>query len=62
MKGVMLMTNFEKIKSMTIEEMSYYLCDGDELPLCPLHAPHCRDGNCPECFRKWLETEVKKEM
>lgn len=51
------MTNFEKIKNMTVEEMAYYLCN--DLPLCPLKAPHCRDNKCPECFKKWLESEVE---
>lgn len=54
------MTNFEKIKSMTVEKMATYLCS-KELPICPLQVPHCRDDNCPECFKEWLESEVQED-
>ena len=56
-KGGLTMTNFERIKQMTVEEMASYFCIGG-LPICPLHAPHCKDNKCPECFKKWLESEV----
>ena len=52
-------TNFERIKQMTIEEMAYYFCT--DLPICPLKAPHCKDNNCPVCFEHWLESEVNEE-
>lgn len=51
------MTNFERIKQMNVEEMALYFCIGG-LPICPLHAPHCQDNKCPECFKEWLESEV----
>ena len=51
------MTNFERIKQMSVEEMALYFCIGG-LPICPLHAPHCQDNKCPECFKEWLESEV----
>ena len=54
---VKTMTNFERIKQMSVEEMASYFCIGG-LPICPLHAPHCKDNKCPECFKKWLESEV----
>ena len=57
---VKIMTNFERMKQMSVEEMASYFCIGG-LPICPLHAPHCKDGKCPECFKKWLESEVNKE-
>lgn len=49
------LTNYERIKAMSIEEMAAYFCLGG-LPICPLHAPHCQDNKCPECFKKWLES------
>ena len=55
------MTNYERIKQMSVEEMASYFCIGG-LPICPLHAPHCKDNKCPECFKKWLESEVDKKM
>ena len=50
-------TNYECIKNMSVEEMASYFCIGG-LPICPLHAPNCKDNKCPECFKKWLESEV----
>ena len=52
------MTNYERIKQMSVEEMTSYFCIGG-LPICPLHTPHCKDDKCPECFKKWLESEVE---
>lgn len=53
------MTNFEKIKSMTLEEM---VKDSYPLQICP-----CRDNDrctkyvdCDVCVREWLEQEVKE--
>lgn len=51
------MTNYERIKQMSVEEMASYFCIGG-LPICPLHAPHCKDDKCSECFKQWLESEV----
>jgi len=48
------MTNFEKIKQMTVEEMAKIItCPylGDE-------TVDCRE-NCIECCEKWLESEVE---
>lgn len=51
-------TNFEKIKSMTLEEMAE-----STIPFfaCPygLSYEDCDDGNCIECTKEWLELEVK---
>ena len=52
------MTNYERIKQMSVEEMAEYFCKYGGLPLCPLNAPHCRSNECPKCFKKWLESEV----
>ena len=51
------MTNYERIKQMSVEEMASYFCIGG-LPTCPLNAPHCKDNKCPKCFKKWLKSEV----
>lgn len=50
------MTNFEKIKQMTIEEMAYYLCYS--LPNCPLRSLDCHEDNCPECYIHWLISDT----
>ena len=55
------MTNFEKIKQMSIDEMarSYHI-----LPACIYDIPmkHCNkfNGNCADCKKHWLESEVNE--
>lgn len=60
------MTNFEKIKQMSIDEMarSYHI-----LPACIYDIPmkHCNkfncdkfNGNCADCKKHWLESEVEE--
>lgn len=53
------MTNFEKIKSMTLEEM---VKSSYPLQICP-----CGDNDrcikyvdCDDCTREWLEQEVEE--
>ena len=53
------MTNFEKIKAMTVEELAnffekYIECNDD---MC---FGHCHLG-CAESHKKWLESEVDDE-
>ena len=45
------MTNYEKVKQMSIDEMAYML-------MCPYDEDRdtCFD-NCTECTRQWLEKE-----
>ena len=50
-------TNYERIKQMSVDEMASYFCIGG-LPICPLNALHCKDNKCPECFKEWLESKV----
>lgn len=51
------MTNFERIKQMSVDEMAEYICI--ELPHCPIQAMHCKDTDCVNCFKKWLESEAE---
>lgn len=51
-------TNFEKIKSMTLEEMAesatpFFACQYG------FGLGYCKDGDCVECTKEWLEREVK---
>jgi hypothetical protein len=59
------MTNFEKIKSMTVDEMAvspiHFFSD------CPYGTPYqdCENGkefddDCVKCTKHWLESEVEK--
>ena len=54
-----IITNYDRIRNMSVDEMASYFCIGG-LPICPLHAPRCKDDKCPECFKKWLESEVEE--
>ena len=60
------MTNFEKIKSMTLEEMAesanpFFACPYGFFA-CPYDFSYgdCKDGDCIECIKEWLEWEVKE--
>lgn len=52
------MTNFEKIKSMTLEEMAE---SANPFFACPfgLKFGACADDDCIKCTKEWLEQEVK---
>lgn len=52
-------TNFEKIKSMTLEEMTE--C-ADPFLSCPYGfiCGNCGDGDCFECTKEWLERKVEE--
>lgn len=52
-------TNFEKIKSMTLEEMAE---SANPFFACPygLRYGDCEDGDCIECTKRWLGREVKE--
>lgn len=50
------MTNFERIKQMSVDEIAKCICI--ELPHCPVQAIHCKDTNCVNCFKEWLERDA----
>lgn len=58
------MTNFERIKNMTIEEMAELIVNRADCSGCPLFAPNlqlrlCRQyDNCVDPTKKWLESEA----
>lgn len=49
------MTNYEKIKQMSVEEMAFML-------MCPYDADpdKCNKINCIKCTKQWLESEVEE--
>ena len=62
------MTNYEKIKTMSVEEMAAYIFDlGNGREYCYGHCDYQYDDDCPNdggkgCMRgviKWLESEVE---
>lgn len=46
------MTNYERIRNMSVEEMSNFLMDW---------YIDCISGNAPMNVKKWLESEVTEE-
>lgn len=57
------MTNFDKIKQMSVEEMAELISEGlSRIEICPYckhdGKPECRiDGACKDAHLKWLESE-----
>ena len=49
------MTNYERLKQMSIEEMSYTI-------MCPYDTDTdmCNEVDCIKCTRQWLEQEVEE--
>ena len=63
------MTNFEKIKDMSLEEladtMANELIDCDSCPIREFHVLHNYDTSyelmtCADIWEKWLKSEVKE--
>ena len=60
------MNNFEKIKTMTVDEMSEFLSNVVTCEICPVSVSgFCSEDTtyqeCPEKFKQWLLSEVKNE-
>lgn len=54
------MTIYEKIKSMSIEEMADYL-QGMDFGICPEDHIGCKQNvSCKKCTELWLESEWKE--
>lgn len=54
------MTNYEKIKSMSVEEMAEFMYENCLCACCP----YCDGGlchcDCKDGHKKWLESEVEE--
>lgn len=51
------MTNHEKIKQMTADELAVFIAEnryGCNMPI------NCLSGKCSECIKIWLEQEVQE--
>ena len=60
-------TNFDKIKEMSVEEMSEFLVrvyttytDCRNEGRCKWEDYPTHDKGCKDCFKEWLEREVEK--
>ena len=53
------MTNYERIKNMTIDEMARFLCQqGTPCKRCDLAHKPCICSDAVEIHKKWLEVEA----
>ncbi len=52
------MTNYEKIKAMSVEEMAKALCDYYNIDYCVNCPAFNTEGKYTECAIKWLESEA----
>ena len=63
------MTNYDRIKSMSVEEMARAIDEKDDCYYCPINTLHCEIANderadYSECFLKikqWLLKEVRED-
>ena len=56
------MTNYERIKNMSVEEMVDVLCNQVSFGAgCVLPINDCLDTSCEKCIKLWLESEVETE-
>lgn len=57
------MTNYERIKKMSVEEMANFLYKlDDNCTTCCATYGNCYDEDCEKGVKKWLETETKIEI
>lgn len=59
------MTNFEKIKAMTIEDMAKFLNASAGIDFCKMCENHCeydigKFTSCEYAIRNWLESEAEE--
>lgn len=54
------MTNFERIKAMTVEEMAEFLPATVSMGIVSAYCFVCKEANCSKCKKQWLESEVEK--
>lgn len=52
------MTNYERIKNMSLEEMAISLMCPQEIDECFDKGETCDKKNCVSCTLEWLESEV----
>ena len=58
-----LQTNADRIRAMSDEELTYFLCDVGECDRrCPANLSSCvfSDSSCEEAWLKWLTEEVEE--
>lgn len=55
------MTNFEKIKQMSAEELAKKMYGIFDCECCPLPNKDCSYIYCEEAWEKWLNEEVKEQ-
>ncbi len=53
------MTNYEKVKDMSIGEMARILCDNTNCIYCKFYDICCGIDEEVNGYRKWLESEVE---
>lgn len=56
------MTNYERIKSMSVEDLANFITD--KMAICPNDTPlyndDCINDKCEKCIKNWLESEVEE--
>lgn len=50
------MTNFERIKNMSVEEYAKHIFRLIDCRYCPIY---CTNGNCKDAIEQWLKDEAE---
>lgn len=54
------MTNYDRIRNMSVEELTEFLCNNYKCHQCAYYHKDC-NGECVDGIKQWLETEVTEE-
>lgn len=54
------MSNADRIRSMTDEELATWLEKFTDCDICPITRPNCVASGCKGAWLKWLRSEVKE--
>ena len=63
------MTNFEKIKNMSVEELAAKCCYDSDCEICPIwefcgytinHLNYATTSECLKAWERWLKSEVEE--
>ena len=55
------MTNADKIRAMTDEEMATWLSDMHDITTCPNYGDYDCSPSCRRCWLAWLQTKEADE-
>lgn len=55
------MTNYERIKNMSVEELARFMMDVDYIGECPLSKEGCNSRSCNECIKQFAQKMLSQK-